>query len=133
MLYFGMSLDLDTPAADSSTVAETAFQPADRPWDELVLVCSKCCKKVGPHMFGEDGHTHLRTDMKQEVRETPSLTRLRVTEVSCLGVCPADRVTVGAFQPDGRIHLETVAPTVSGTEVLAHLRSVGAIAPVIKP
>jgi hypothetical protein len=71
--------------------------------------------------------------MKQLVRAQASATRIRVTEISCLGICPGGRISVGVFQPDGRIHLETVAPDVSGEEVLSHLRHVGAVAPVSAP
>jgi predicted metal-binding protein len=115
---------------EDAPAAPAPFEPADRPWDELILVCAKCCAKIGP-AAQSDGHARLRTEMKQLVRAQASATRVRVTEVSCLGVCPSGRISVGVFQPDGRIHLETVAPEMTGDTVLTHLRDVGAIAPVI--
>ena len=69
--------------------ADPALAPepvVDRPWETLVLVCSKCdAARRGP-----DAHD-VRKTLKSRLGKPKNL---RIIEVDCLKVCPDDAVTV---------------------------------------
>ena len=68
-------------------------------WDQVILVCRKCSKKLGGG-FGPDGSDTLPRTLKQELRATGRRRSVRVIETKCLGLCPKGAVTVlPASQP----------------------------------
>ncbi|WP_062731735.1 hypothetical protein [Sphingobium abikonense] len=63
-------------------------------WQQAVLVCRKCSKKVGGG-FGPDGDERLAKALRRHL----SLKKGRkaaagIVEVNCLGICPKGAVTV---------------------------------------
>lgn len=63
-------------------------------WQQAVLVCRKCSKKVGGG-FGPDGDERLAKALRRHL----SLKKGRkaaagIVEVDCLGICPKGAVTV---------------------------------------
>lgn len=63
------------------------------PWLDLLVVCSKCSKKLGGG-FGEDGADSLARALKRELRASGRRRTVRVIESKCLGLCPKGAVTV---------------------------------------
>lgn len=62
-------------------------------WREVVLVCSKCSKKLHGG-FGPDSDKTLSRTLKQALRDAGRRREVRVIETKCLGLCPKDAVTV---------------------------------------
>ena len=63
------------------------------PWEQVILVCRKCSKKLQGG-FGPDGKDTLPRALKQELRNTGRRRSVRVIETKCLGLCPKGAVTV---------------------------------------
>lgn len=63
------------------------------PWQDVVIVCGKCSKKLGGG-FGPDGDEGLARALKHELRATGRRQSVRVIESKCLGLCPNGAVTV---------------------------------------
>jgi predicted metal-binding protein len=63
------------------------------PWQEIVLVCRKCSKKLDGG-FGPDGDATLGQAMKQMLRATGRRRAVRVIDTKCLGLCPKGAVTL---------------------------------------
>ncbi len=63
------------------------------PWREVVLVCSKCSKKLKGG-FGPDDDETLARALKQALRSAGRRREVRVIETKCLGLCPKGAVTV---------------------------------------
>lgn len=59
-------------------------------WEEVVLVCRKCSKKVGGG-FGPKERTSLRKELHLKKGRRA---RVGLVEVDCLKLCPKDAVTV---------------------------------------
>jgi predicted metal-binding protein len=63
-------------------------------WEEVVLVCRKCSKKVDGG-FGPKGKTSLRKALRKELHlKKGRRARVGVVEADCLKLCPKDAVTV---------------------------------------
>ncbi|WP_135211770.1 (2Fe-2S) ferredoxin domain-containing protein [Vitreimonas flagellata] len=63
-------------------------------WEEVVLVCRKCSKKVGGG-FGAKEKTSLRKALRKELRlKKGRRASVGLVEVDCLKLCPKDAVTV---------------------------------------
>jgi predicted metal-binding protein len=62
-------------------------------WDEIVLVCRKCSKKLGGG-FGKDGEQSLAKGLRKTLGATSKgrKARLAVIEVDCLDICPKGAV-----------------------------------------
>lgn len=98
-----------------------AVAPADHPWREMFLVCAKCAKKIGAPAL-VDGHNRIRAELKEAVRASNTPIRTRVSDITCLGVCPTARVSVAHVVPGQRVDLVTVAPDMTGAALLRHFR-----------
>ena len=61
-------------------------------WEQTVLVCAKCSKKVGGG-FGPKGKTPLVKTLRAVLGEGRKAS-VGVVSVKCLGVCPKNAVTV---------------------------------------
>ncbi len=84
-------------------------------WQDVVIVCGKCSKKLGGG-FGPDGDEGLARALKRELRATGRRQSVRVIESKCLGLCPKGAVTV---VPGGRPDAMLVVPEgTSAAEVL---------------
>jgi predicted metal-binding protein len=76
-----------------SKVKTTQISSVSTPWEDIVLVCRKCSKKLDGG-FGPDGDEPLGRAMKQMLRATGRRRSVRVIETKCLGLCPKGAVTV---------------------------------------
>jgi predicted metal-binding protein len=63
------------------------------PFQDIVLVCRKCSKKLDGG-FGPDGDESLGRAMKQMLRDTGRRRLVRVIETKCLSLCPRGAVTM---------------------------------------
>ena len=61
-------------------------------WEQTVLVCGKCSKKVGGG-FGSKGNTPLLKALRAVLGKGRKAS-VGVVSVKCLGVCPKNAVTV---------------------------------------
>lgn len=89
-------------------------------WDDVLLVCSKCGKKVGKG-FGERGKQTLRKALKAELKGKK---RYKVVSVPCLDICPKGAVCLVQASAPGTIHL--VKPGATVDELLQTLSAVEA-------
>lgn len=63
-------------------------------WQNAVLVCRKCSKKVGGG-FGPDGEERLAKALRRHLAlKKGRKAAAGVVEVDCLGICPKGAVTV---------------------------------------
>lgn len=74
-------------------------------WQEVILVCAKCSKKVGGG-FGPDGGQRLDKALRKELglkkgRKAP----VKFVRVPCFDVCPKNAVVVSRAADPGRLHL----------------------------
>lgn len=68
------------------------FRIAKSNWDQTVLVCAKCTKKVGGG-FGPKGKTPLVKALRAVLGKGRKAS-VGVVPVKCLGACPKHAVTV---------------------------------------
>jgi predicted metal-binding protein len=68
------------------------FKVAKSNWDQAVLVCAKCTKKVGGG-FGPKGKTPLLKALRAVFGKGRKAS-VGVVPVKCLGVCPKNAITV---------------------------------------
>jgi predicted metal-binding protein len=76
-----------------STSKRNGVTTVPTPWQDIVLVCRKCSKKLDGG-FGPDGDESLGRAMKQMLRATGRRQSVRVIETKCLGLCPKRAVTL---------------------------------------
>lgn len=62
-------------------------------WQDAILVCGKCSKKVGGG-FGKTGRTPLAKTLRKALGLKGRKARAGVVETRCLGVCPKHAVVV---------------------------------------
>jgi predicted metal-binding protein len=63
-------------------------------WDQAVLVCAKCSKRVDGG-FGDKGKTPLAKALRKHLKlKKGRKGAAGVVEVRCLGICPRDAVVV---------------------------------------
>ena len=64
-------------------------------WDEVVLVCRKCSKKLKGG-FGDDGDQKLAKVLRKAMgaKGKSRKAKAAVIEIDCLDVCPKDAVVV---------------------------------------
>jgi predicted metal-binding protein len=80
------------------TVRET---PAK--WDEVLLVCRKCGKKLDGG-FGDDRSSRLDRILRKALKQVDR-SRVKLVSVSCLKVCPKGAVTVVRGSNPGSVYL----------------------------
>jgi predicted metal-binding protein len=69
------------------------IQTVPTPWEDVILVCKKCSKKLKGG-FGPDGDATLRGALTTELRRTGRRRAVRIIETKCLGLCPKRAVAV---------------------------------------
>lgn len=75
-------------------ITEPRIRTVPSNWQGAVLVCRKCSKKIGGG-FGPKGKQSLAKALRKAKRSQKSRKgSFGVVEVTCLGVCPRDAVTV---------------------------------------
>ena len=84
-------------------------------WDDVLLVCRKCGKKVGGG-FGKDGEQRLEKALKSQLKGKG---RHKVVTVPCLGLCPKNAVCLVQASAPGTVHL--VKPDTPVEEVVEAL------------
>ena len=88
------------------------------PWEEIVVVCAKCSRKLKGG-FGPEREDKLRTVLKNALRTTGRRRQVRVIEGACFGLCPKKAVTVVASRAP---HELLVVPAgVDAAEALARI------------
>ena len=83
------------------------------PWQEVVLVCRKCGKKLGDKGFGPGGEDTLARALKGGLRRAGRRRDVRVVETKCLGICPKRAVTVLLARNPGEVLEVPVGTAVS--------------------
>jgi predicted metal-binding protein len=94
------------------------IRTAITPWEQVVLVCRKCSRKLDGG-FGKDGSASLRSELKQALREAGRRRQVRVVETSCFSVCPKRAVSVMQGGRPGEILV--VPAGTDGEDVLRRL------------
>lgn len=82
-------------------MSETPIKQVRADWDEVVLVCRKCSKKLDGG-FGADGDQKLAKALRKALgaKGKGRKARAAVIEVDCLDVCPKNAVVaVRAARP----------------------------------
>ena len=98
--------------------AETEIVTRRTPWQDVILVCRKCSRKLDGG-FGPDGEDSLPRELKRGLRVAGRRATCRVMEIKCLGICPKGAVTVLAASSPGDV---LTVPAGTGTAaVLARL------------
>lgn len=87
-------------------------------WEQVVLVCRKCSKKLHGG-FGPDGDDTLARALKTELRQAGRRRSVRVIETKCLGLCPKGAVTILPGSAPGA--LLAVPRATPGADILARL------------
>ena len=90
-------------------------------WDDLLLVCRKCSRKVGKR-FGQEGDQVLEKALKAELKRGQGGARWKVASVACLDICPKNAVCLVQASAPGKVHL--VAAEAAVTEVFGELAPV---------
>ncbi len=96
--------------------AGPGIRAALTPWEEVVLVCRKCSRKLDGG-FGKDGEASLRQELKLALRAAGRRRQVRVVETGCFSVCPKRAVSVMQGSRPGAV---LVVP--AGTEAADVLR-----------
>jgi len=76
-----------------SKIKPSQITAVPTPWQDIILVCRKCSKKLDGG-FGPDGGEPLGRAVKQMLRQTGRRRSVRVIETKCLGLCPKGAVTL---------------------------------------
>jgi predicted metal-binding protein len=76
-----------------SKIKHTAVTVVPTAWEDVILVCGKCSKKLDGG-FGPDRDETLARTLKQTLRQNGRRRVVRVIETKCLGLCPRGAVTM---------------------------------------
>jgi predicted metal-binding protein len=98
--------------------AVPGIRMAVTPWEDVVLVCRKCSRKLDGG-FGAAGDASLRAELKRELREAGRRRQVRVVETSCFSICPRRAVSVMQGSRPGAVLV--VPQGTSAAEVLRRL------------
>jgi hypothetical protein len=83
---------------------KTALRSRPTPWQEVLILCRKCGKKLDGG-FGPKRGESLKTELRQALRDVGRRRQVRVMETGCLGICPKDGVTALNATHPGTIHI----------------------------
>ncbi|WP_294056050.1 (2Fe-2S) ferredoxin domain-containing protein [Sphingomonas sp.] len=94
-------------------------RPIRSNWDDAILVCAKCSKKLDGG-FGPKGKTGLAKALRKAFGlKKGRKSRAGIVEVKCLGVCPRGAVTVvNGNDPHGWLLVEKGTPVEEVGEAL---------------
>ncbi len=98
------------------TKAAATLEMVDPNWEQLILICRKCSRKLGGG-FGLSGRESLRSELKRALRTAELGRSVRAVEVGCLSVCPRNAVSVVA--PSRSAQVLTVPAGTDPAAVLA--------------
>ncbi len=87
---------------------------AEQPWQSCLAVCTKCARKVKA-MDGDK--TRLRVGLKALVTLRGLKKKIRPVDISCLDVCPDDKIVVAHMAPGG-VTLKIIGPDAKPEQVL---------------
>ncbi len=96
----------------------TGIRVAMTPWQDVVLICRKCSRKLDGG-FGKDGDAPLRTELKQALRDAGRRRQVRVLETGCFSVCPKRAVSV--MQGSRPVEILVVPEGTDAAELLRRL------------
>jgi hypothetical protein len=80
------------------------MRPFPTGWDDVILICKKCSKKLSGG-FGEAREETLRKALREGLKAAGKRGRVGMIEVSCFGVCPKRAVTVAIGSAPGELLL----------------------------
>lgn len=83
-------------------------------WQACLAVCMKCAGKLKAM---QEDKTQLRVALKSLVEERGLKEKVRPVDISCLDICPQDKIVVAHFAA-GQIALKTVGAQTTPEEVL---------------
>ena len=99
------------------------LREAKAPFSQAVLFCGKCARKLDGG-FGKQGRKTLRSELKRAFKRggwREAAGKVRMVEVSCLGLCPKRRQVVVTAELLARRRLLVVEPGAAAGEVLTRL------------
>jgi len=102
----------------SKHLAAPGIRTALTPWEDVVLVCRKCSRKLDGG-FGKDGAATLRSELKLALHEAGRRRQVRVVETGCFSVCPKRAISVMQGSRPGEVLV--VPAGTEATEVLRRL------------
>jgi predicted metal-binding protein len=85
-----------------SLLSPRAVREIPAKWEDVLLVCSKCEKKLGGG-FGKKGSSRLEKVLGKAFKQRKR--KVKILSVSCLKVCPKNAVTVVKGSNSGRAYL----------------------------
>lgn len=96
---------------------DTSIAPGEAPWQSCIAVCSKCARKV-KGMHGDK--TKLRVALKALIALRGIKKTVRPVDVSCLDICPENKIVVMHLSgPGNRVLL--VGPETPPENILGEL------------
>lgn len=83
------------PMCGRMDASAPAGRSARAPFRAAVLVCGKCSRKLDGG-FGRKGREPARKALKRALKSGAWGRKVRVAEISCLGLCPKRRLVLAA-------------------------------------
>lgn len=93
---------------------DDSIAEGEQPWQGCIAVCSKCARKVKA-MDGDK--TKLRVALKALITLRGLKKQVRPVDITCLDVCPEDKITVAHFTREG-VKIRNVGPATKAEQVL---------------
>jgi len=79
-----------------SDAASVQLKSYPAPWKgQLVLVCSKCTRKLKHH---GDGSLNVKRWLKTRQKESKTGNKLKILAIKCVKMCPKNGVTIATQQ-----------------------------------
>ena len=83
-------------------VAPAAVMSVATGWEETLLICRKCSKKLSGG-FGENGTEPLKAVLRSRLREIGRRRSTAIIEVGCFGVCPKKAIVIARSSRPGSL------------------------------
>jgi predicted metal-binding protein len=106
--------DSKTPHARTSGAKTADVRLEDAPFEDVILVCSKCAAKLGR---GHKGKTELRGELKGALKRLGLSKAIRVADTTCLDLCPKNGQTVALGRELAAGQLRVVGADADGDDV----------------
>ena len=97
---------------------DKSIEASEAPWQNCLAVCSKCARKVRA-MDGDK--TRLRVQLKALIAAKGIKKKVRAVDVSCLDVCPENKITVTLFTEQGA-QVTNVGAGTEAQQILDHFK-----------